>query len=463
MVELENRERHALVQAWQEARALAPAALHDQLARTIYAEAQAIAARALKQQGKPTPAWQERLDRLLTSRRFGFPIMLLLLTGIFWLTLEGANYPSQLLSALFARGEAALSAALTGWGTPAWFHGLMVFGVYRTTSWVVAVMLPPMAIFFPLFSLLEDLGYLPRAAFNLDRLFQWAGAHGKQALTMSMGFGCNAAGVIACRIIESPRERLIAVLTNSFIPCNGRFPTLIALSTLFIRGAVFFPGAALFSALAVLALVLVGVAMTFLVSWLLTRTLLRGIPSAFLLELPPYRPPQVSRILVRSLLDRTIFVLGRAVTMAAPAGAITWLLANTHLGGTSLLLRAADWLDRPARLLGLDGVVLLAFFLGLPANEIVLPIVVMTYLAEGALTYPDSLAALHALLTAHGWHLGTALSVMLFSLLHFPCSTTLWTIYRETRSLRWTAVAFFLPLTVATCVLVLLNLILAGF
>lgn len=431
----------------------------DDVVADLYGQAERIATRAVRSPERAGPALQERLDSILTSRWAGFPLMFLLLAAVFWITLEGANYPSQLLSVLFARGGAALSALLEGWGAPAWLHDLTVLGVYRTTTWVVAVMLPPMAIFFPLFTLLEDLGYLPRAAFNLDRLFQWAGAHGKQALTMSMGLGCNAAGVIACRIIESPRERLIAILTNCFTPCNGRFPTLIALSALFVGSALHCPGAGLLSALTVLGLVLLGVAITFVVSWFLSRTLLRGVPSGFVLELPPFRPPQLGRILVRSLLDRTLFVLGRAVTMAAPAGAVTWILANTHVGGANLLTLLAGWLDAPARPLGLDGVILLAFFLGLPANEIVLPIAVTTYLAGGFLTYPDSLGALHALLTAHGWHTGTVLAVMLFSLLHFPCSTTLWTIYRETGSLRWTAVAFFLPLTVAVMVLGAVNLL----
>lgn len=437
----------------------AAAAQRDDVVVNLYHQARDIAARAVKSPEKRGPTLQERLDALLTSPWAGYPLMFILLAGVFWLTLEGANYPSQLLSVLFAWGETTLSAILQGWGTPGWFHDFTVFGVYRTTTWVVAVMLPPMAVFFPLFTLLEDLGYLPRAAFNLDRFFQWAGAHGKQALTMSMGLGCNAAGVITCRIIESPRERLIAILTNCFTPCNGRFPTLMALSTLFVGSAVHSRGGGLLSALAVLGLVLLGVTVTLLVSWFLNRTLLKGVPSGFVLELPPYRPPQIGRVLVRSLLDRTVFVLGRAVTMAAPAGAVTWVLANTHVGGVSLLTLLAGWLDVPARALGLDGVILLAFFLGLPANEIVLPIAVTTYLAGGFLTYPDSLAALHALLVAHGWDAERAVAVMLFSLLHFPCSTTLWTIYRETGSLRWTAVAFWLPLTVAVLVLAAVNLI----
>lgn len=403
---------------------------------------------------------QDRLDAVLASPWAGYPLMLAMLAAALWLTLEGAACPSRYLFALFARGEDLLAALLPGLGVPAQLGDFLVAGVYRTTTWVVAVMLPPMAIFFPIFAFLEDLGYLPRVAFNLDALFQRVGAHGKQALTMSMGLGCNAAGVIACRIIESPRERLLAVVTNCFMPCNGRFPTLVALSGLFLGGAAARPGGAA-AVLTVLTVMLLGVAVTFVVCWVLARTLLRGIPSGFVLELPPFRPPQVGRVVLRSLLDRTAFVLGRAVSMAAPAGAVTWLLANTRVHGSSLLGLLAGALEAPARALGLDGPVLLAFFLGLPANEIVLPVAVTTYLAEGALAYPDSLPSLHSLLAAHGWDARRALAFMLFSLLHFPCSTTLWTVYRETGSLRWTAAAFWIPLAVAVCVLLLLRLLTA--
>lgn len=458
MAKLSPEQKTALYQAQQLARDL-PALTYDQLVQSIFATAQTIADQSTQKNPGPKISWQERLDQLLTSRFFGFPIMLLLLVAVFWLTIEGANYPSELLSTLFHIGEDFLTTLFAQLNAPAWLHGLLVLGIYRTTGWVVAVMLPPMAIFFPLFTLLEDLGYLPRVAFNLDRLFQRAGAHGKQALTMCMGFGCNAAGVIACRIIDSPRERLVAILTNTFVPCNGRFPTFFALSTIFLGSAYYGANSKILAPFAVVAMVLIGIATTFVISWFLSHTILRGIPSAFILELPPYRPPQVARILVRSVLDRTIHVLIRAVVWAAPAGAITWLLANTYLGSTSLLSVAATSLDKFACLLGLDGIILLAFFLGLPANEIVLPVIVMGYLAEGALLWPDSLAELQQLLIANGWTMKTAISVMLFSLLHFPCSTTLWTILKETGSKLWTAVAFLLPLTLACTVLFVFNIL----
>lgn len=459
MAGLSSDQNAALKQAAKLAGDL-PAPSHDQVVHSIYDTAQIIAKQSVAKMPGPEITWQESLDRVLTSPLFGFPVMLLLLAFVFWLTLEGANYPSELLSTLFHVGEDALSALFLKLGAPAWLHGLLVLGIYRTTGWVVAVMLPPMAIFFPLFTLLEDLGYLPRVAFNLDRLFRQAGAHGKQALTMCMGFGCNAAGVIACRIIDSPRERLVAILTNTFVPCNGRFPTFFALSAIFLGGAYYSFNSNILASFTVVGMILIGIGTTFVISWLLTRTVLRGIPSAFILELPPYRPPQVGRIIVRSIFDRTIHVLIRAVVWAAPAGAITWLLANTDLGRGSLLSITASHLDGFARLLGLDGIILLAFFLGLPANEIVLPIIVMGYLAEGALFWPDSLAELQQLLVAHGWTLKTAIFVMLFSLLHFPCSTTLWSILKETGSKLWTAVAFLLPLMLACTVLFILNLLL---
>ncbi len=313
-------------------------------------------------------------------------------------------------------------------------------------------MLPPMAIFFPLFTLLEDLGYLPRVAFNLDRIFKKAGAHGKQSLTMSMGFGCNAAGVIACRIIDSPRERLIAILTNNFVPCNGRFPTLIIIASIFIGGIVTSTYSSLIATSAVVGLVLIGIGVTLLVSWGLSKTLLRGVPSSFTLELPPYRKPQVGRVLIRSFLDRTIFVLGRAVVVAAPAGIIIWLMANLHIGDASLIAHVAGWLDPFAKAIGLDGIILMAFILGFPANEIVLPIIFMSYLAEGAMLEMDSLEAIRQLFVANGWTWLTALNVMLFSLLHFPCGTTLWTIRKETKSFKWTILAALIPTIIAIVV-----------
>lgn len=412
-----------------------------------------------------------RLDSIVTSRLWGFPIMLGILAFIFWFTIWGAGWPSEALADLFFWIEGYLTAFFVWAGLPDWLHGLLVLGIYRGTAWVVAVMFPPMAIFFPIFTLLEDFGYLPRVAFNLDRLFQGAGAHGKQSLTMGMGFGCNAAAIVSTRIIESPRERLIAILTNNFVPCNGRFPMLIMASSLFFAGgavAVGSGGAAgagdsggvgggLFGSLgataAVVAIVLFGIVMTLAVSWLLSRTLLRGVPSHYSLELPPYRKPQVGRVIVRSIYDRTLVVLGRAVKTAIPAGALTWLLANIHVGDASLLAHTAAWLDPFGRALGLDGIILMAFILGLPANEIVIPIMIMGYLNAGAMLELEGLAALRELLVVqNGWTWLTALNIMLFSLLHFPCGTTLLTIRSETKSWKWTAWAFALPTAIAVAV-----------
>lgn len=386
-----------------------------------------------------------RLDRVFTGRVTAYPVMLLLLLLVFWLTIEGANYPSQLLSAGFSWIQERLSEWFMLWGAPARLHGVLIDGVFRVLSWVVAVMLPPMAIFFPLFTLLEDAGYLPRIAYNLDRPFQRCCACGKQALTMCMGFGCNAVGVTGCRIIDSPRERLLAVLTNSFVPCNGRFPTLLTLIMLFFalpnEGVL----SSLLSAGLLLCLVVLGVLMTFAVTRLLSHTLLRGVPSSFVLELPPYRRPQFGKVLVRSVLDRTLFVLGRAAMTAAPAGLILWLAANITVQDVSLLHHAAAFLDPFARLLGLDGVILIAFILGFPANEIVLPIILMAYTANGTLTEVGDLSVIGSILTQNGWTWVTALCTMLFSLMHWPCSTTLLTIKKETGSLKWTALAAIIP------------------
>ena len=433
-------------------------AMRDRIVGGIYGSAERIAGKVISRENRKQINWDQKIDDVLTSRWLGFPLMVVLLGVVLWLTVTGANYPSQIL----ASGLFWFQDQLTGFffwaGAPAWLHGLLVEGAYRSLAWVVSVMLPPMAIFFPLFTLLEDLGYLPRIAFNLDHIFRKAGAHGKQSLTMSMGFGCNAAGVIACRIIESPRERLIATLTNNFIPCNGRFPILITLSILFIGGAVSTSYRSAVASAVVVGLVLTGIMVTLTVSRLLSKTLLRGVPSFFILELPPYRKPQLGRIIIRSLLDRTLFVLGRAVVIALPAGAITWILANISIGGLSILGHAAASLNPFARLLGMDGFILMAFILGLPANEIVLPIMLMSYVSAGSMIEPDSLAALHNILVVqHGWTWLTALSVMLFSLLHYPCGTTLLTIFKETRSLKWTLIALLLPLAVAVLVTFTLN------
>lgn len=403
--------------------------------------AEVICRAAVRRETPEYAARDRRLDRLLTSRATGYPIMLLGLAAVLWLTIAGANAPSEWLAHFFGWAQGRFSALLIFLHAPPWLQGLLVDGMFRTLAWVVAVMLPPMAIFFPLFTLLEDAGYLPRVAYNLDRPFQACRACGKQALTMCMGLGCNAAGVVGCRIIDSERERLLAVLTNSLMPCNGRFPALIALMTMFFS----LSGSTLAAALLLTAALMLCVGLTFGATWLLSVTVLRGKPSAFALELPPYRAPQVGQVLVRSVFDRTLFVLGRAAAVAAPAGMVLWALANAHPGGVSLLTRCAAALNPLGQVMGMDGVLLLAFVLGFPANEIVLPIAVMGYLAQGSLSDALGLAQMHALLTANGWTWTTAVSAVLFFLLHWPCSTTLWTIRRETGSAKWTLLAALLP------------------
>lgn len=385
-----------------------------------------------------------QLDRLFTSRRTGIPIMILLLAGILWLTITGANIPSVWLARLLSWIQSQCALGLSLLGLPGWLQSILVDGAMQVLFWVVSVMLPPMAIFFPLFTLLEDFGYLPRVAFNLDHAFQKAKTCGKQALTMCMGFGCNAAGVIGCRIIDSPRERLIAMLTNNFVPCNGRFPTLITMITLFFVGTAA-PFGPVWAALLLTAILVFGIFMTFVSSRLLSSTLLRGAPSSFTLELPPYRVPRIGQVLIRSILDRTVFVLGRAAAVALPAGILIWIFANVPVGSGTLLSVCTAFLDPFARLLGLDGVIFMAFLLGFPANEIVLPIILMAYLSSGTLLEAGHLSSLHTLLTAHGWTVHTAVCTMLFSLMHWPCSTTCITICKESRSLRWTAVAVCLP------------------
>lgn len=393
--------------------------------------------------------FDRKLDDILTSKIFGYPIMLLVLGGILWLTITGANYPSQALAELFFWAETKLTALFHYFNAPDWLHGVLVLGMFKGVGWVVSVMLPPMAIFFPLFTILEDLGYLPRVAFNLDRFFQKAGAHGKQSLTMSMGFGCNAAGVISCRIIESPRERLIAILTNNFVPCNGRWPTLITISTIFFGIAVSAMYSTLIASFVVIGLVMIGITVSLLTSWTLSKTLLKGIPSSFTLELPPYRKPQVMKVFIRSVYDRTIFVLKRAVYISAPAGALTWIFANTYIGEKSIIGWIATFLDPLGHAIGLDGYILMAFIVGIPANEIVFPILIMSYLSQGTLTELDSLSSLKVILVENGWTWLTALNVLLFSLLHFPCATTMLTIRKETGSRKWTLLAFLIPTGIA--------------
>ena len=415
--------------------------LHDAVVQSVVAQAKSLCSGLLTYSRGDPSAFDSKLDAILTSKLTGIPVMLGLLGFILWLTIWAANIPSSLLStALSSLGE-SLNGLLLSAGTPEMLRSALMDGVYRVLSWVIAVMLPPMAIFFPLFTLLEDFGYLPRVAFNLDSCFKKSCACGKQALTMCMGFGCNAVGVTGCRIIDSPRERLVAILTNNFVPCNGRFPTLIAMISMFFVTGGF--AQSLRAAALLLGILVLGVALTLLCSRLLSKTLLKGVPSSFALELPPYRKPQVGRVLLRSLLDRTLFVLGRAAMVAAPAGLLLWILA--HAGDGTLLQSISSFLDPLGRFMGLDGVILLAFLLGFPANEIVLPIALMIYLGTGTLQDTGSLLELRGILAANGWTALTALCTMLFSLLHFPCSTTCLTIFKETRSWGWTALAALLP------------------
>lgn len=445
-------EDDALCQAVRQARSHLDQAgifeddLKDRIVSGIVNTAESIASRTVSLPEKPYGKRDAFWDRILTGRLAGYPAMIGLLALIFWLTITGANYPSALLSSLFFSFQEKLTAAFMAVNAPQWLHGILVLGVYRVLAWVISVMLPPMAIFFPLFTLLEDFGYLPRIAYNLDRPFQCCKACGKQALTMAMGFGCNAAGVTGCRIIDSPRERLIAILTNSFVPCNGRLPALVTLITLFFTGASSAgPISSLRPALILTFFILTGVAATFFVSRLLSATVLKGVPSSFTLELPPYRRPQIGRVIWRSILDRTLFILGRAAAVAAPAGLVIWILANVSIGDISLLARFSGYLDPIGRLMGMDGVILMAFILGLPANEIVIPIIIMAYTSQGTLIEPGNLSDLHTLLISQGWTWVTALCTMVFFLFHWPCSTTLMTIKKETGSLKWTCLSILLP------------------
>lgn len=416
----------------------------EKIVETIINQCTNIASKTVSYTSVQYDMLDRKIDNILTSRTFGIPIMLVLLGFIFWLTVEGANYPSELLAFCFNYFEKLLTHIFVISQAPDWLYGITVLGIYRTLAWVVSVMLPPMAIFFPLFTLMEDLGYLPRIAFNLDNYFKKACAHGKQVLTMCMGFGCNAAGIISCRIIDSPRERLIAMITNNFVPCNGRFPTLIAIASIFIaNNSLINPG--IISALCVLTTVVLGVLLTLFISKLLSKTLLKGLPSSFTLELPPYRKPQIGKIIIRSIFDRTLFVLSRAACVAAPTGAVIWLLANINLNGSSMLSCFASLLDPFAYLLGLDGFILMSFILGLPANEIVIPILIMSYMSEGAIFELNSLDAMRELFIANGWTWLTAVCTMLFVLNHWPCATTLLTIRKETQSLKWTFISFLIP------------------
>lgn len=421
------------------------AKIKDIVVSAIVKKSEIIARKVIAYKTKSYNATDRRLDKIFTGKAVGYPIMMMLLALIFWLTISGANYPSQLLSSFLFKIQDLLSDFFIWIGTPSWLHDAIVLGVYRVLAWVVSVMLPPMAIFFPLFTLLEDSGYLPRIAYNLDKPFKKCCACGKQSLTMCMGFGCNAAGVVGCRIIDSPRERLLAILTNSFVPCNGRFPTIISILTMFFVGTASGIFSSVLSALILTAVILLGIAMTFAVTKLLSKTILKGVPSSYTLELPPYRRPEIGKVIVRSIFDRTLFVLGRAAAVAAPAGLLIWLVANIKCGDTSLLNACAEFLDPFAKLMGLDGVILIAFILGFPANEIVIPIIIMAYLAQGSLTDITSVFEMKNIFVANGWSWTTGICTIIFSLMHWPCSTTLITIKKETGSLKWTALAAVIP------------------
>ena len=431
---------------------------HDSIIESIYAHASSIAKKSVKQIGdKEAYSFDLKIDKIVTSKWLGFPLMFLILAVVFWLTVSGANYPSSLLASLLID---TFHPILKGFAAtihmPWWLDGVLIDGAYLSMAWVIAVMLPPMAIFFPIFTLLEDLGYLPRVAFNMDSLFRKAGAHGKQALTMSMGFGCNAAGVVATRIIDSPKERLIAIITNNFSLCNGRWPTQILIASIFIGSLVPAGLASIVSAGAVVSIALLGIFFSLVVSWGLSKTVLKGEASSFSLELPPYRPPQVLQTLYTSLIDRTLIVLWRAVVFAIPAGIVIWLVANIHIGNLSLAEHFIQWSNPFALIFGLNGVILLAYIIAIPANEIVIPTILMlTVLSTnimgvgagtGVMFELDSVSDTANVLHAGGWTLLTGINLMLFSLLHNPCSTTIMTIYKETRSTKWTLVSTFLPI-----------------
>ena len=437
---------------------------HDTLMESIYSNASLISKRSvILPAEKETVSWEKTLDKILTSRYTGFPIMFLILGVVFWLTIEGANVPSGLIASfLLDTIHPMLKSFAAGIGLPFWLDGVLIDGAYLAMAWVISVMLPPMMIFFPIFTLLEDFGYLPRVSFNMDSIYKKVGAHGKQSLTMAMGFGCNAAGVIAARVIDSPRERLIAIITNNFSLCNGRWPTQILIATIFIGAAVPAYVAGIVSAAAVVSIAVLGVVFSLLVSWGLSKSVLKGEASAFSLELPPYRPPRILQTLYTSLIDRTIFVLWRAIVFAVPAGIVIWLVANVTIDGESLANIYINWVNPFAFILGMNGVIFLAYIIAIPANEIVIPTILMLTVANlglagvgagnGVMFELDSISGTANILIAGGWTLLTGINLMLFSLLHNPCSTTIYTIYKETKSMKWTLVSTFLPIVMGLIV-----------
>lgn len=435
--------------------------LTSEIVEKIMNEAEAICNKVVELTKLNYNETDRKIDKILTSKIWGIPIMIFFLGIIFWITVSGANYPSEMLSNFFTEIENKLLELCAIWNVPKWVSGVFITGMFRTASWVISVMLPPMAIFFPLFVLLEDLGYLPRIAFNLDNVFRKAETTGKQALTMCMGFGCNAAGVVGCRIINSTREKIIAMLTNCFVPCNGRFPILITISSIFIGSLVATQYSALVSTIAVLAIIILGIIMTLLISKLLSKTILKGERTSFVLELPPYRKPQIIKVITRSIFDKTLFVLGRAIAVAAPAGIVIWLMSNITIADINLLTYVANFLNPFAKLMGLDGYILTAFILGLPANEIVLPLILMSYLSNGELLNIENINQIGEILKQNGWTILTAINVMIFSLLHFPCSTTLITIKKETGSIKWAILAFIIPTLCGIALCMLTNALLS--
>ncbi|MDN4526998.1 nucleoside recognition domain-containing protein [Fictibacillus fluitans] len=434
---------------YERAQQLSSPDLRDKIVGSLYQESKRLCEAGVQHTKTKRDRRTEKLDAVFTSPIWGFPIMMVMLGIVFYLTIAGANIPSDMIARFFGWLENYIAAFFDWVKAPEWLYGVLVLGLYRGTTWVISVMLPPMAIFFPTFALLENYGYLPRVAFNMDRIFKKVGAHGKQSLTMAMGFGCNAAAMMSSRIIESPRERMLAILTNNFVPCNGRWGTLIVLASLFMAAGYTGGAKSLVTTSVIVGIVMFGILVTFLVSWVLSKTALKGVPTHYTLELPAYRRPKFWETVIRSSLERSWAVLLRAVKVAAPAGILTWVLANVNAGDTSVLMHIVNFLDPFGQMLGLDGYILMAFLIGLPANEIVLPILIMGYLSTGALTEVDNLGDLKQIFVDHGWTWLTALNMMLFSLLHFPCGTTLVNIYKETKSMKWTFLSFLIPTVIA--------------
>jgi ferrous iron transport protein B len=453
-----DKELFSALEEVKKSLSLSQSEVEDEIVKSVVKSAEELTKGVIKYKEEKYSKRDEKLDKILTGKIFAFPCMALLLALVFYITITLANYPSELLSMFFGKFEEWIRHLLTRTVCPSWLCSLVCTGVIRVVGWIISVMLPPMAIFFPLFTLLEDWGYLPRVAFNLDKVFHKCSSCGKQSLTMCMGFGCNAAGVVGCRIIDSERERLIAVLTNSFVPCNGRFPAMITLITVFfVSGVGFYSG--ILSASILSLVIIIGILFTFLSSKLLSKTLLKGSPSSFVLEMPSYRRPQILKTLVRSIFDRTLFVLARAVAVAIPSGVVIWLLSNITLGDVTILSHISSVIDPFGKALGMDGVIIMAFILGLPANEIVIPIAIMAYTSSTSLSDISDAFAIGEILTQNGWTYVTAICVIVFSLMHSPCTTTLSTIKKETGSIKWTLIAALLPTLFGITVCFLINLI----